>query len=38
LRRDHAQFVHATQEGLLDGEHLRDLADRVQRRVLIVER
>jgi DNA-binding MarR family transcriptional regulator len=38
LRRDDPQFVHATQERLLDREHLRDLPDRVQRRVLVLER
>jgi DNA-binding MarR family transcriptional regulator len=38
LRRDDPQFVDAAQERLLDREHLRDLADGVQRRVLIFER
>ena len=38
LRRDHPQFVHTAQERLLDREHLRDLPDRVQRRVLVLER
>jgi DNA-binding MarR family transcriptional regulator len=36
--RDDLQLVHSAQERLLDGEHLRDLPDRVQRRVLIVKR
>ena len=36
LRRDDLQFVDATQERLLDREHVRDLADREQRRVLVV--
>jgi DNA-binding MarR family transcriptional regulator len=38
LRRDDSQFVDAAQERLLDREHLRDLADGVQRRVLVFER
>ena len=38
LRRDDPQFVDAAQERLLDREHVRDLSDRVQRRVLILER
>jgi DNA-binding MarR family transcriptional regulator len=38
LRRDDLQFVDAAQERLLDREHLRDLADGVQRRVLVFER
>ena len=38
LRRDDPQFVDAAQERLLDREHLRDLPDRVQRRVLVLER
>jgi len=38
LRRDHPQFVDAAQERLLDREHVRHLADRVQRRVLVLER
>ena len=37
LRGDDPQFVDAAQERLLDREHLRDLPDRVQRGVLIVE-
>jgi DNA-binding MarR family transcriptional regulator len=37
-RRDDLQFVNAAQERLLDREHLRDLADREQRRVLVLER
>jgi hypothetical protein len=37
-RRDDPQLVHAPQEGLLDREQLRDLPDRVERRVLVVER
>jgi DNA-binding MarR family transcriptional regulator len=36
-RRDDPQFVHAAQERLLDREHLRDLPDRVQRRVLVFQ-
>ena len=35
LRRDDLQLVHPAQERLLDREHLRDLPDRVQRRVLV---
>jgi DNA-binding MarR family transcriptional regulator len=38
LRRDDLQLVDAAQEGLLDREQLRDLPDRVERRVLVVER
>jgi hypothetical protein len=38
LRRHYLQLVHPAQEGLLDGQHLRDLPDRVQRGVLVVER
>jgi DNA-binding MarR family transcriptional regulator len=38
LRRDDLLFVDATQERLLDREHVRDLPDRVQRRVLVLER
>jgi DNA-binding MarR family transcriptional regulator len=38
LRRDDPQVVDAAQERLLDREHLRDLADGVQRRVLVFER
>jgi hypothetical protein len=38
LRRDDLLFVDAAQEGLLDREHVRDLPDRVQRRVLVLER
>jgi DNA-binding MarR family transcriptional regulator len=38
LRRDDPQFVDAAQERLLDREHLRDLPDREQRRVLVLER
>ncbi len=37
LRRDDLQFVDAAQERLLDREHVRDLPDRVQRRVLVFE-
>jgi hypothetical protein len=36
LRRDDSQLIHAAQERLLDREHLRDLPDRIQRRVLIL--
>ena len=38
LRRDDLQLVHAAQERLLDREHLRDLADREERRVLVFQR
>jgi DNA-binding MarR family transcriptional regulator len=38
LRRDDLLFVDAAQERLLDREHLRNLPDRVQRRVLVLER
>ena len=38
LRRDDPQFVDAAQERLLDREHLGHLPDRVQRRVLVLER
>jgi DNA-binding MarR family transcriptional regulator len=38
LRRDDLQFVDAAQERLFDREHLRDLPDRVQRRMLVLER
>jgi DNA-binding MarR family transcriptional regulator len=38
LRRDDLQFVDAAQERLLDREQLGDLPDRVQRRVLVLER
>jgi hypothetical protein len=38
LRRDDPQLVDAPQEGLLDREQLRDLPDRVERRVLVVKR
>jgi DNA-binding MarR family transcriptional regulator len=38
LRRDDLQFVDAAQERLLDREHLRNLPDREQRRVLVFER
>jgi DNA-binding MarR family transcriptional regulator len=38
LRRDDLLFVDAAQERLLDREHVRDLSDRVQRRVLVLER
>ena len=38
LRRDDLQLVHPAQERLLDREHLRDLADREQRRVLVFQR
>ena len=38
LRRDNLQLVHAAQERLLDREHLRDLADREERRVLVFQR
>jgi hypothetical protein len=38
LRRDDPQLVHPAQERLLDREHLRDLPDREQRRVLIFQR
>jgi DNA-binding MarR family transcriptional regulator len=38
LRRDDPQFVDAAQKRLLDREHVRDLPDRVQRRVLVLER
>jgi DNA-binding MarR family transcriptional regulator len=38
VRRDDPQFVDAAQERLLDREHLRDLPDREQRRVLILQR
>jgi hypothetical protein len=37
LRRDDLQFVDAAQERLLDREHLRDLPDREQRRVLVFQ-
>jgi DNA-binding MarR family transcriptional regulator len=37
LRRDDLLFVDAAQERLLDREHLRDLPDRVQRRVLVFQ-
>ncbi len=37
-RRDDPQFVDAAQERLLDREHLGHLPDRVQRRVLVLER
>jgi DNA-binding MarR family transcriptional regulator len=37
LRRDDLQFVDAAQERLFDREHLRDLPNRVQRRVLVLE-
>jgi DNA-binding MarR family transcriptional regulator len=37
LRRDDPQFVDAAQERLLDREHLRDLPDREQRRVLVFQ-
>jgi DNA-binding MarR family transcriptional regulator len=36
-RRDDPQFVDAAQERLLDREHLRDLPDREQRRVLVFQ-
>jgi DNA-binding MarR family transcriptional regulator len=38
MRRDDLQLVDAAQERLLDREHVRDLADRVQRGVLVLER
>ena len=38
LRRDDPEFVDTAQERLLDREHVRDLPDRVQRRVLVLER
>jgi hypothetical protein len=38
LRRDHLERVDPAQERLLDREHLRDLADRVQRGVVVIER
>ena len=38
LRRNDPKFVDAPQERLLDREHVRDLPDRVQRRVLVLER
>ena len=38
LRRDDPKFVDAAQERLLDREHVRHLPDRVQRRVLVLER
>jgi hypothetical protein len=38
LRRDDLQLIHAAQERLLDGEHLRDLPDRVQGRVVVLQR
>ena len=38
LRRDDLLFVHAAQERLLDREHLGHLPDRVQGRVLVLER
>jgi DNA-binding MarR family transcriptional regulator len=38
LRRDDLLFVDTAQERLLDREHVRDLPDRVQRRVLVLER
>ena len=38
LRRDDLQLVDTAQERLLDREHVRDLPDRVQRRVLVFER
>ena len=37
LRRDDPEFVDAAQERLLDGEHVRDLPDGEQRRVLVFE-
>ena len=37
LRRDDLEFVNTAQERLLDREHLRDLPDRVQRRVLVLQ-
>jgi DNA-binding MarR family transcriptional regulator len=37
LRRNDLQFVDAAQERLLDREHVRDLPDRIQRRVLVFE-
>ena len=36
LRRDDLQLVYTAQERLLDREHLRNLPDRVQRRVLVL--
>jgi len=38
LRGDDPQFVDAAQERLLDREHVGDLPDREQRRVLVLER
>jgi DNA-binding MarR family transcriptional regulator len=38
LRGDDLQFVDAAQERLLDREHVGDLPDREQRRVLVLER
>jgi DNA-binding MarR family transcriptional regulator len=38
LRRDDPEFIDTAQEGLLDREHVRDLPDRVQRRMLVLER
>ena len=38
LGRNDLQFVDAAQERLFDREHLRDLPDRVQRHVLVLER
>jgi DNA-binding MarR family transcriptional regulator len=38
LRRHDPQFVDAAQERLLDREHVRDLPDREERRVLVLQR
>ena len=38
LRRDHLQRIDPSQERMLDGKQLGDLADRVQRRMLVVKR